>query len=396
MRMYGRLLVSRGVPRLVVAAALSRLTTSMLSLAILLAVIDLHGSYAGAGGVLTGHAMGLALFAPVTGRLADRFGARAVLLGCLAGQAVAYAGLLTALGQQAGVPVVIVAGVAVGVSNPPASSVTRALWPKLCDGDLLRSAYALDSVVNSSMFIAGPLVAGGLVLLISPFAAVAAAGLVKVTGDLLLATAPILGRTRRAASDSPGLRRLGPLTDARIRLLLVVVSLDTFMHGCLQVGAAARTGGESSAGLLVSALAAGEVVGGLVYGMRRWPGDPRRQLIVLHMAAAIVLFTAGPVTALAVICGLYLAAGLVSGGRDALNQIVIADYTPAVYRTEAFAWLTTFMWMGYGVGTSVAGQVEEHIGTSAIYPTGATAGLIAAIVVTFVRYPSQGHGSVRP
>lgn len=103
-------------------------------------------------------------------------------------------------------------------------------------------------------------------------------------------------------------------------------------------------------------------MGGLVYGIRRWPGDPRRQLLVLHLAAAIILFTAGPATALVVIGGLYLAAGLVSGGRDALNQFVIADYTPARYRTEAFAWLNTFMWMGYGLGPPSLGRWKSTSG----------------------------------
>jgi hypothetical protein len=77
----------------------------------------------------------------------------------------------------------------------------------------------------------------------------------------------------------------------------------------------------------------------------------------------------------------YALAGLVSGGRDVLNQIVIAANAVRAYRSEAFALLGTFMWLGYGLGTAAAGQLEQHAGTSAIYLVAAGAGLAAAVAL---------------
>jgi MFS family permease len=382
MRTYGQVFGARGAPRLLIAATLSRLTTSMFSLAVLLAVVDIHGSYAGAGAVLTGHAIGVAASAPVTGRLADRYGARTVLLTCLAVHAGAYVTLLTALARQTSLPAVALCAALVGMSNPPAAPVTRTQWSRLFTGSQLHAAYAVDTVLNSAMFIVGPLVAGALAFSSTPFTAVLAAGALKIAGDLLLTTAPILRRVRDGNSRGNGARHwLGPLSDARVRLLLVVAALDTFMYGCLQVGAVARTGGDGLSGLLLSTLAAGEVLGGLVYGARRWPGVPRRQLFALHTGAVLVLLVASWPVTIPVLGILYAVAGLVSGGRDVLNQIVIAATAVQDYRTEAFALLGTFMWLGYGVGTAAAGQLEQHAGTSAIYLAAAVAGLAAAVAL---------------
>ncbi|HEX6335977.1 MAG TPA: MFS transporter [Jiangellaceae bacterium] len=391
MRTYGQVVGARGAPRLLVAATLSRLTTSMFSLAVLLAVVDIHGSYANAGAVLTGHAIGVAGSAPVTGRLADRVGARTVLLTCLAVHAAAYVTLLAALARQTGVPAVAISAVLVGMSNPPAAPVTRNQWSRLFSGNRLQAAYAVDTVLNSTMFIVGPLVAGALAFSTSPFTAVLAAGALKIAGDLLLTTAPILRRVRRSNSPGNGARHwLGPLSDARVRLLLAVAALDTFMYGCLQVGAVARTSADALAGLLLSTLAAGEVLGGLVFGARRWPGAPRRQLFALHAAAVPILLVASGPVVIPVLGILYAAAGLVSGSRDVLNSIVIATTAVQAYRTEAFALLGTFMWLGYGVGTAAAGQLEQRAGTSAIYLAAAIAGLAAAVALLGFRGQRRG------
>ncbi len=352
----------------------------MFSLAVLLTVIDIHGSYAGAGAVLTGHAIGVAGSSPVTGRLADRYGARPVLFACLAGHAAAYAALGTALGRQISAPTIAICAVLVGLSNPPAGPVTRNQWSQLFSGSQLNAAYAIDTVLNSAMFIAGPLVAGGLAFATSAFTAVLAAGAFKIGGDLLLATAPILRRSG-SPRENDARHWLGPLADARIRLLLGVMALDTFMHGCLQVGAVARTDGETLSALLLSTLAAGEVLGGLVYGARRWPGTPRRQLFALHAGAALILLIAAGPVAVSVLGILYAAAGLVSGGRDVLNQIVIAATAVRAYRTEAFALLSTFMWLGYGAGTAAAGQLEHHASPSTIYVAAAGAGFTASLAL---------------
>ena len=388
---YRVVLITPGVPRLVVAAVLGRLSASMLGLSLLLAVVDHHGSYAVAGSLLTGHALALACCAPLLGRLADAASARRVLLTCLAAHAGAYAALVGVLAGGAHVVVAGAVAVAVGATTPPAGPVTRTRWPRLVAPAQLGTAYAFDSALNSATFVVGPVLAGALAAGTSPLFAMALAGVSKVLGDLLLATAVPRGAVRAAAGVVR--RRGGPLADALVRRLLVVVGLDTFMHGALQVAAAAMAGGV--AGLMLGVLAAGEVVGGLAYGARAWPGETRAQLVTLHLAGALVLVAAALTPTVAAVTGLYLVAGVASGGRDTLNQLVLGQGTAAVHRTEAFAWLGTFMWAGYGAGTAVAGQIAAGGAAGAIHIAAAGSALLAAVVVR--RLPRAPHPAwVRP
>lgn len=386
---YRDLLVQPGVPRLLVAATFNRLTTSMLSLSLLLAVVQRDGSYAEGGLALMVHAFASALMAPVNGRVADRIGPRPTMLAYVALHAGAYCGLLLALGSGASLVVVLVSAAVVGASTPPANPVTRAQWPSIVSRDRLQMAYAVDSVLNSSMLVLGPLVAGALMLAMPAIAVIAVAGAVKIIGDLLLATAPTLRRHAVEPQPSPHTRQwLGPISDGRLRLLLLIMALDTFTYGCLQIGAAAITGGQSPAALLFSALAAGEILGGLIYGARTWVGGLRRQFMVLHLVTAVLLLLTGQVLIMAIATGFYLLIGLAGGARDVLGQWAISHTARQQQRAEAFAWLTTAMWGGYGLGTLIAGLVQADMGTGTVFWAAALASMLAACVALLLHNAS--------
>jgi hypothetical protein len=274
---------------------------------------------------------------------------------------------------------ITLAAAAVGASTPPAAPVTRSQWRLLVGGEQLSSAYAFDSALNSATFVAGPLLAGGLAAVVSPYAAVTAAGCAKILGGLLLASSPSLSRAQPRPRHARS-RRLGALSEARVRVLLSVVALDTFTYGSLLVGAAALTMGHSSASLLIAMLALGEVGGGLGYGSRRWPATPRVQLITLHLVSAFVLLAISvvPVLLTALAC-LYLTTGIASGSRDTLNQLMLGAAAPPGYQTESFAWLATFMWAGYGAGTATAGQAQAYFHTTALFLLAAMAAVAAAV-----------------
>ncbi|MEU4392719.1 MFS transporter [Kribbella sp. NPDC023855] len=390
MSAYPDLLKVRGVPRLLTSATLSRLSTSMVSLTVALGVAQIHGSVAAAGLALTAQAIAIAVNAPLAGRLADRFGPRRVLLSYLAAHAVAYVVLVTVL-LTGDVVTLIFAAVAYGVTLPPAGAVLRGHWPVVVPPAQLRTAYAVDSITNSSTFVVGPPLAGLLTVLVSPGVALAFCAVTKISGDLLLATSPGLpGRSTRPSSGGKGARWLGALGDRQVRLLLCIVALDTFGYGCLDIAAVALgIGHGATAGWLMGAVAVGEVIGGLVYGARPWTATARRQLTVLHAVTAVVLVAVGAISALPLIGVFFLAAGLVGGVRDTVNQVVLTETAPAAYRTEAFAWLSTCMWLGFGLGTTVAGYLQSRLGTPSTFLAGATSAAIAATCTLAIRPAPQ-------
>jgi MFS family permease len=371
--------------RLALAATLSRITTSMLSLSLLLTTVTAYDSYAAAGAVLTAHALALAVCSPVIGRLVDRHGPRHVLLCCVVAHGLAYGGLLLSLGQQAGIGPLVATAAVIGASNPPSSSITRAQWPALVPPHRLPTAYAFDSTLNSTMFIVGPLLVSGLVLVATPFVAVLVGGTLRLAGDVLLFAVPSLSVVTRSPVPArhrrtTARRILGPLADAPTCLLLVAIALDTFTLGGLNLGAVASAGAAGWSGVLIGAVAAGEVLGSLSYGSRQWAGG---HLFFLHLLAAAALTVAGVFLHAVVLAVLCLAIGLASGGRDTANQLAVNHLARPEHRTEIFSWLSTVMWAGFGIGTAGAGLLQTHAGTRWIFFTAAAASAVAAVIVRF-------------
>ncbi|MGN9843162.1 MFS transporter [Nonomuraea sp. H19] len=400
---YRRLLTHPGVPYLLTVEVVVKLSTPVLSLALLLAAVDRFGSYATAGLVLTGHALALALCAPLGGRLADRLGPRTTLTSYLAAHAIAYALLLLALRTQA--PVMIGAAVLLGATTPPAGVVIRGAWPRLVPAASLPAAYAVDNAVNELMFIAGPLLVPALTLAMPAHGVVIAAGAALLLGTALLLGA---GAVRHAPPvQAPGrkggsrLSRLaGPLTHRPTLVLLVLAAVGAFSFGCLRIATVASAtafGSAASSGVLIGLLSVGALAGTLGYGARAWLGGGRRLLILLSATEAAILLGGGFAPGFAALAVLITATGLVTGPRDAALPALLADHAGAPYRTEVFGWLNTFMWTGYGLGTAIAGHLTgPHDSGTVAFGAAAAATLMGAILITVAYRPTPSPPTTSP
>ncbi|MEU3265718.1 MFS transporter [Streptomyces bacillaris] len=389
MNAYRQVLVQPGATRLFLSVLTARLTPSVLSLSLLLAARTATGSYATASLALAGHALALAATAPALGRLCDRVRPASVLLASLAAHLAAYAGLLTALHTQTAPALLVTTAVLVGATTPPASAVVRGIWPRVVPPGHLHTAYALDSVSNEATFITGPLLVAALSGITTPATLIAAGAGATALGILALAAAPA---ARTAAAPTPGSasRRgsaLGPLAHRPVRSLLIIAAAGTFSIGTLQVGAAASAahwGNAGAAGYASSALSAGAVIGGLLYGSRRFGAHRLRQLTALYAASAAALAATATAPALPFLAAAFALTGLVSGARDTLEQTLLGDASPNHQRTETFAWLTTFMWAGFALGSAAAGQLTTRLNPAAPYLAGAAACLAATLTAALL------------
>lgn len=77
---YGQLLRTRGAWTFLVPGFAARQPFAMLTISIVLLVQHTTGSYGAAGAAAAVTGVSMALFAPYSGRLADRYGQRAVLI----------------------------------------------------------------------------------------------------------------------------------------------------------------------------------------------------------------------------------------------------------------------------------------------------------------------------
>jgi MFS family permease len=153
---------------------------------------------------------------------------------------------------------------------------------------------------------------------------------------------------------------LGALGQGPVRRILAVVVFDAASYGGVTLGVtavAAAAGHSSIAGMLLAALAVGAGAAGLVYGSRPRTGRRRLQITLLFAGTAVVMAAAGAGPGLVVTGALMLVLGLLGGPRDTLLQLVLGDAAPEHERTESFAWMGTSMWLGYGLGAGLSGQV---------------------------------------
>jgi MFS family permease len=358
--------------RLLAGTLIGRLPTGMAPLAIILLAepgIGHGGASALAALYLVANAIGL----PVLGRLVDRCGQTRVLA---AGAFFSSAALL-AVGLT-GPFWTVVAVLVAGAARPPLDPALRALWGEgMPSQEHTRVALALDSTTQELIYVAGPLMVGGLAAASSPYCAIAATALAGALGTAIVITAP----PSRQWSGGGRIRRgdwLGPLRSARLRVLYLVMVFVGVPIGALTplaVEAARRFHAPGLAGMLPAALSVGALVGGLVYGARSWPGATSRHLLVLSggfTAGWLLLLSAddGPTTLAAVLVpGLFLAPLL---GAAYLATSVAA---PAGATTETHALLVAALDVGCALGTVAAGLAS----TTALLPAGAAAATVLLV-----------------
>lgn len=125
----------------------------------------------------------------------------------------------------------------------------------------------------------------------------------------------------------------------------------------------------------------GALVGGTVYGARRWTGAPERRLSLLVALLAVcyvpLMLVPGPVamTALTALAGVFLAPCI------ACAFVLVDRHAPRGTVTEAFSWLVTTFTVGASVGTGLAGPVVEWGGAVWGFAVPGAAGAAALVVL---------------
>ena len=364
---YRSILLQPGVPRLVTTALLARLSPAMNALAIVLLVRGATGSIADAGVVDGGLAIGAVLISPGQGRLVDRFGQTRVLLPSALVSSAALIGLDVSVHEHASIALWTVLAAIGGGALPPISASMRSLWTSLIEDPVrLDTAFALESVLTEVYFIAGPLLTGLIVAVASPSAAVVVSAALSTAATLAFATS---GPSRRWRPPREAKRTLaGALAGPGMRTLVLATIPMGLAFGTLEVAMpafAAQRGDPASAGILLGALAAGSLCGGLVYGSRRWSGSLAQRYLLLNAlfaAGMAPLLLAGTIPVMVVLMGL---AGLTLAPVTACVFALIGNVAPPGTQTEAFMWIFTANMSGAAAGAAAGGALIHGSGIHA-------------------------------
>jgi MFS family permease len=382
---YRALLALPGARAPVVLSALGSMPIGMFGLGILLLARDATGSFAEAGRVVGAFSAANALGAVAQGRLMDRLGQTRVLRAAAIAHVPALAALVIAADAGAATWVLALCALCGGATFPQVPAAMRSLWGMLVGEPAQReTAYAMVSIVFETAVVTAPAIVAAIVAVTSPQVAVLAAAALGAGASLAFTATPASRRWRGTEHD---VGWLGPLAAAGMRTVFgVLVAFGTAV-GIVQVAVpafAADRGSAAAGGVLLAALSAGSLVGGLVYGARSWPGSQPRRLAVLMLglgagfALLAVAGTQGALAALLVLSGLLLAPTTVVGST------LLDSVAPSGTVTEAFTVMVMAIVIGTAVGNAVGGEIVE----SASYQTAvlwAGVAAVAGAALTFVR-----------
>jgi len=287
-------------------------------------------------------------------------------------------------GPDAPAAALVACALVAGAAFPPASSMVRVQYPVLLADrpQLLRSAFALDSVLTEGIFTIGPLLTAALVATVAPSAALLVSAVAVLVGTVALVAAlpPVVPRTQERTGG-----RLGALAAPGIRTLVASMFPVGFAFGALEVALPAFADAEGKpelAGVLIAAWSVSSLAGGLAYGAM-----PRRgSLARAHLQVALVLplsflplaLAVSPATmALLVIPAGVLIAPMIATRNELAGRVALAGT-----ETEAYTWPLTALVGGIAFGAAASGAISDATSWQVAVLVAAGAAAAGAAVAT--------------
>jgi MFS family permease len=362
---------------LLVLMSVARIPVSAVSMVLTLhVVLTLHHSYGAAGLVGAVGTIGVAVGAPLAGRLVDGWGLR----GTVAVTALAEAAFwLNA--WRLSFPLLLALAFVGGLLELPVMSVGRQAMAALVPPEHRRAAFSLDSISVELSFMVGPAVAVLIATNVSTSAAMISLGcLILVTGAALFVVNPPV-RGAHDKHEPIGVRppRRDWLTPPMLAVLAASCGAVFVLAGVeVAVVAALRGVGEINwTGVVTIAMCAASMIGGIVYGaLRRTPG-PLVLMALLGVLAIPVGLAGGQwwVLALALVpTNLMCAPTLAATGDD------VARLAPASVRGEATGLHSSALTLGGALGAPVIGTVVDHLGSVGGFAAAGLGGMLIAVL----------------
>lgn len=360
---YGQLLRTHGAWTFLLPGFAARQPFAMLTISIVLLVQHTTGSYGAAGAAAAATGVSMALFAPYTGRLADRYGQRAVLLPGVLVHTLSVLTLTALALSHAPLWALFAAAVPTGASVPQIGPMVRARWGvKLQGSPLMTTAAAFESVTDELTFVFGPLLATALCTTVDPAAGLVTEAALTLIGGLLFAaqkgTQPLVTLDKHARVEHGS-----ALNVPGVRVLIVTFLGIGSVFGGMQVSLAAFTesiGEPGLNGVLYGVFAAGNMLSGIVCGAIAWKTAPQQRLVVGYGALALVASGLWAAHSVLTLAGLGLLVGMCIAPALITGYTLVESLVPAGARTEAFTWLTGAVALGQAAAVTVAGQLEDR------------------------------------
>lgn len=376
--------------RIIAAQLTARFPNGMTSLAILLHIEHVTGSYGAAGLVLAATSIGQATAGPITSRWMGIWGMRKVITLTLVICAVAITAI--ALGTMT-LPAYMALGLVAGLSTPPIQSAARTIYPKLVNSRQLTPLYSLDASLQEIIWIIAPVVITFVATQVGTVQALVLIVVILVGGGSWFILSPELGRVRIPRSK----RRFGKvLTRPTVLLATIIGFLLIGACSAVEAGVVATFGhGGIEAGLVLAVFSIGSLAGGLSFG--------HIPIGRSAMARRMTIVAAGLVLTMFSLNVWWLGGTLVLAGIGIAPALaVLFAITSASVRfsdtAEAYGWVGTGQLIGAAAGSAVAGFLIDGVGPQGAYVAAAAFAIVGALVaIVCVRaFPDLRHRDPSP
>lgn len=297
--------------------------------------------------------------------------------------------------------------------DAPGSTARTAMVPELSqEGEVpLERANALTQVMERLAVMVGPLMGGVLI------GTIGAANVLWVNAGTFLISSLLIGfgvPSRLVPRPQPSVEgylagyvrdlREGVQFVRRERLLFVMIAVITFSNFLesptssvlLPAYAEQILGSSTALGAIVSAHAAGSIIGASLYAAM----GPRlsRRLVYLSawLVAAVPQVAAAQLPPLPFMIGLAMLMGLGSGPLNPIIFTVMQERVPLQMRARVFGMVRSLAWMAMPLGPMIGGYAAEAIGLRGAYTIIAVTYLLVAIGQFFIREMHTMDTAPRP
>ncbi len=374
MQLYRKVLALPGVRTLLVLIFFARLPSTAAGMILTLHVaVSMGRGYGAAGTVGAVATIGIALGAPVMGRVIDHYGLRRMLVITTLGEATFWV-----VARFLPYPLLLMCALVGGFLVLPAMSIGRQAMAALVPVDLRRTGYSMDTVSTELSFMLGPAAAVFVATQFSTETAMLAmaVGLV-VVGTLLYVVNPAVRSAEEKAASSR-VPRSSWLTPQMIGVLVVGAGA-VFILGGTEVAIVAHlqaSGDLPWTGVVVAVWAAGSAVGGLVYGALH-RSLPQVSLMACLGALTLPIGLAGDWWVLMLVL---VPAAALCAPTVAATAEEVARLAPAAVRGVATGLQSSAFTLGQAAGAPAVGFVVDHASPAWGFAVAGVGGLVVAAV----------------
>jgi MFS family permease len=366
-----RLSRHRDFRMLFVGATLSRLSTEMNSVAVVLFVLGETHSAQIAGLTVAASTLPTVVTGPLVGAWLDRSRhRRAAFLASPLLLALAMCGFLL-VGDRLPAGVLVLMGFVAGLPSPVRTGGFSGLIPTVVPEPVLPRAYGFEAVSYNVAGIGGPALAGLIAGAAGAPWAIVATAVVALVAVVVVAQA-LLWRVRPLRSVTVA------TTVSQVSFGLIVVAFPLMAH---ELGHPRAAGG-----LLFSVFAVGALVGSVIYARvaARVAEEPAAMVGFGLFAIALGAIASAPSLRVALVAS--FAAGLIDGPLLAATLNLRQRHAPGWLRTQVFTTAASLKIGAFAVGSALAGAMASWVGARGMLWTIA-AGQIVAVVAAMLTRP---------